>query len=231
MHELKRVVDVNKDKCVNCHQCIAACPVKYCNSAVSGYVEVNANLCIGCGMCIKACTHDARIGIDDTEAFFADLKKGLSIVAVVAPAVAAVFPGQYLQLNKWLKSIGVKGCFDVSFGAELTIQSYLNHVDENKPKAVIAQPCPALVSYIEIYRPELLNYLSPADSPMMHTIKMIKNYYPSFASSRIVIISPCYAKRREFDEVGVGEYNVTMASIKKYLSDNKINLDKMINQK
>jgi methyl-accepting chemotaxis protein/Pyruvate/2-oxoacid:ferredoxin oxidoreductase delta subunit len=226
MQELKKVIDVNKDKCVNCHQCIAACPVKFCNSAVNGYVEVNANLCIGCGMCIKACTHDARIGIDDTEAFFADLKKGISIVAVVAPAVAAVFPGQYLQLNKWLKSIGVKGCFDVSFGAELTIKSYLNHVEENKPKAVIAQPCPALVSYIEIYRPELLNYLAPADSPMMHTIKMIKNYYPSFAASRIVIISPCFAKRREFDEVGVGEYNVTMTSIKKYLTENKINLDK-----
>jgi len=225
MRALTKVIDVDKDKCVNCHQCIAACPVKYCNSAVNGYVEVNENLCIGCGMCIKACTHDARVGLDDTDAFFTDLKKGISIVAVVAPAVAAVFPGQYLQLNKWLKSIGVKGCFDVSFGAELTIQSYLNHVKENNPKAVIAQPCPALVSYIEIYRPELLSYLAPADSPMMHTIKMIKNYYPSFAASRIVIISPCFAKRREFDEVGIGEYNVTMSSIKNYLIENNIDLD------
>jgi iron only hydrogenase large subunit-like protein len=53
----------------------------------------------------------------------------------------------------------------VSFGAELTVQSYLAHVSANAPRLVIAQPCPAIVSFIEIYHPELIPFLAPADSP------------------------------------------------------------------
>ena len=33
----------------------------------------------------------------------------------------------------------------------------------------------------------------------------------------MVVISPCIAKRREFDETGLGDYNVTMLSLKKHL--------------
>jgi Fe-S-cluster-containing hydrogenase component 2 len=156
MQVMPRIIEVDKEKCVNCHACIQACPVKFCNDASEDYVTINENLCIGCGQCLTACTHDARTPIDDTEQFLSDLSRGISIVTVVAPAVAAVFPEQYLNLNGWLKSIGIKANFDVSFGAELTIQSYLHHVQQNNPKMVLAQPCPALVSYIEIYQPELL---------------------------------------------------------------------------
>jgi methyl-accepting chemotaxis protein len=112
----------------------------------------------------------------------------------------------------------------VSLGAELTVKSYLEHVDKNNPECVIAQPCPAIVSYIEIYKPELIKYLAPADSPMMHTMKMIKSYYPEYSNSKIVIISPCVAKKREFEEVGIGNYNVTMKKINDYLDKKRITL-------
>lgn len=29
-HEMVPVIAVDEDKCVNCHMCIAVCPVKYC---------------------------------------------------------------------------------------------------------------------------------------------------------------------------------------------------------
>jgi iron only hydrogenase large subunit-like protein len=225
MSKLTQVIDIDTNKCVSCHQCIAVCPAKYCNNAIENSVTVNKDLCIGCGACIKACTHNARSGLDDSIVFFEDLQKNIQIVAIIAPAVAAVFPGQYLQLNRWLKSIGVKACFDVSFGAELTVKSYVEHIRVNKPTTVIAQPCPALVTFIEIYHPELLPYLAPADSPMMHTMKMISSFYPEFKNARFVIISPCFAKKREFDEVGIGDYNVTMVSLKKYLNEQSIDLN------
>jgi iron only hydrogenase large subunit-like protein/archaellum component FlaC len=224
MNYLKPVIDIDQQKCINCHQCIAVCPVKFCNIAGDKTVKVNENLCIGCGNCIKACTHNARRGIDDSQHFFDDLKMGSTIVAIVAPAIASVFPDRYLQLNTWMKSIGIKACFDVSFGAELTVKSYLEYVRQNKPKAVIAQPCPALVTFIEIYHPELIPHLAPADSPMMHTMKMIKTFYPEFSKAKFAVISPCYAKKREFDEVGIGDYNVTMISLKKYLQEHSIDL-------
>lgn len=225
MSELKPVIYVDKDKCVNCHRCISVCPSKMCNDGTGDYVSLKPELCLGCGHCIEACEHDARHGIDDTEAFFKALQNKEKLVAIVAPAVAANFKGLDLELNTYLKSIGVKAVFDVGFGAELTTKSYVEHIKTN-PKLVIAQPCPALVTWVELYHPELLPYLSPADSPMAHTIRMIKEFYPEYSSCKVAVISPCFAKRREFDENGLGDYVVTMKSLSKYFEENGINLSR-----
>lgn len=218
------VITVEHDNCVNCHQCISVCPVKYCNDGSGEYVSLDPDLCIGCGECIEACKHNARLVKDDFDVFMKDLNKSSNVVAIVAPAIAAQYENSYMNFNGWLKSIGIKAIFDVSFGAELTIKSYLEHIKSNKPKAVIAQPCPAIVSYIELYKPELIKYLAPADSPMMHTMKMVKEFYPEYSNSKFVIISPCVAKKREFEEVGIGDYNVTMKKIAEHLEQNKIDL-------
>jgi len=222
--QLSRIISVDQKKCVNCHKCIAVCPVKYCNKGYEGSVEVDNDMCIGCGACIKACTHEARIAHDDISSFLFDTSRGLRMVAIVAPAIASNFPNSYLRINSLLKQMGVDAVFDVSFGAELTVKSYLNHITKNKPRTVIAQPCPALVTYIQLYRPELIPYLAPADSPMMHTMKMIKNFYPQYSSHRIAVISPCIAKKREFEEVGLGDYNITFKSLQKFFEKEKINL-------
>lgn len=222
---LAKVINVDKEKCQNCHACISACPSKFCNDGSGDHVRINDDLCIGCGQCLSACTWGARTIVDDTEQFFTDLQRGVPMVTVIAPAIAASFPTTYLNLNGWLKQQGVSANFDVSFGAELTIKSYLDHIEKNNPKTVIAQPCPAIVSYIELYKPELLEYLAPADSPMLHTIKMIKEFYPQYRDCKVAVISPCIAKKREFDETGYGDYNVTMANLKEYLHKNGIALE------
>ncbi|MDR1024759.1 MAG: methyl-accepting chemotaxis protein [Treponema sp.] len=223
-YKLTQLIKIDEEKCVNCHACIAACPVKYCNNGAGEKVAINHNLCIGCGNCIHACTHKARSIVDDSELFFRDLDKKERIIAVVAPAAASNFPGRYLNLNSYLKSRGLEAVFDVSFGAELTVFSYVKYLKEKKPSFCIAQPCPAIVNYIEIYHPELIPYLAPADSPMLHIIKMIREYYPRYRNHKIAVISPCVAKRREFDETGHGDYNVTFLALYEYLERQKVNL-------
>ncbi len=222
--KLAKVIKINEDKCVNCHKCIAVCPVKFCNDGSGDFIHLNEDLCIGCGRCIEACSHEARLIVDDFDEAMASLRRRENVVAIVAPAVASNFPDAYLNLNGWLKSAGVSAVFDVSFGAELTVKTYLDHVTKNNPKTVIAQPCPAIVTYIEIYHPELLPHLAPADSPMMHTMKMVKEFYPQYRNHKMLIVSPCIAKRREFDEVGIGDFNVTITKIQEHLTSNRINL-------
>ncbi|WP_277300304.1 [Fe-Fe] hydrogenase large subunit C-terminal domain-containing protein [Treponema succinifaciens] len=221
----RSVISVDKEKCVNCQRCIAVCPVKMCNNGSGDYVDFDEKLCIGCGSCIEACTHGARKGIDDAELFFDSLKKGEKIVAIVAPAAIVSFRGKDLELNGFLKSLGVEAVFDVSFGAELTTKSYVEYIKNKNPDCVISQPCPALVSFIETYRPELIKYLAPADSPMLHCAKMIKEFYTKYTGYKIAAISPCYAKRREFDETGICDYNVTMRSIQNYMEEKNIRID------
>ena len=222
---LPKIIDVDADKCQNCHACISVCPSKFCNDGSGDHVKINDDLCIGCGQCLHACTWDARTIIDDTDKFFADLRSGVPMVTVIAPAIATSLPTTYLNLNGWLKKEGVSANFDVSFGAELTIKSYLEHIKTNNAKTVIAQPCPAIVSYIELYRPELLGHLAPADSPMLHTVKMIKEFYPQYKNHKVAVISPCIAKKREFEETGLGDYNVTMINLKKHLKSMGISLE------
>ena len=225
---LSKVIDVDPEKCVNCYACIEACPVKYCNDASGERVLVNENLCIGCGACLEACSHGARRGIDDFPAFLEAAGKK-RMVAISAPAIASNFPRDWARVHGWMRSLGVEAFFDVSFGAELTVKSYLDHVARNKPATVVAQPCPALVSYAETWRPELIPRLAPADSPMMHAAKMIRAYYPRFGEHAIVVLSPCYAKRREFDEAGgsAGEFiNVTFKSIADHLRAEGIDLSR-----
>jgi Na+-translocating ferredoxin:NAD+ oxidoreductase RNF subunit RnfB len=120
---LRPVIHVVEDKCVNCHRCIMVCPAKMCNDGSGNIVNHHCDLCIGCGECISACTHNARVGLDDFDTFMEDLKRGIGIIAIVAPASAASFEGKYLNVNGFLKSLGVQGVFDVSFGAELTGRS------------------------------------------------------------------------------------------------------------
>ncbi|HLV08979.1 MAG TPA: [Fe-Fe] hydrogenase large subunit C-terminal domain-containing protein [Halanaerobiales bacterium] len=221
--ELIPVITVDEETCVNCHRCIAVCPVM-ANDGSGDSVVINHNQCIACGQCIEACTHSARGYMDDFSEFMESLKTGEDIVAIVAPAAAANFPDQYLNLNTWLKEIGIKAVFDVSFGAELTVKSYMEYIKKNNPECVIAQPCPAIVTYIEIYFPELLKYLIPVDSPMLHTMKMIKRYYTEYENHKILVVSPCLAKKREFEETGYGDFNVTYKSLKKHFNENNIRL-------
>jgi len=222
---LSPVIKVIEDKCVNCHTCISVCPVKFCIDGSKDKVTINHNLCIGCGTCIEACKHDARVGIDDIDIFLNAVETRTPMVAIVAPAIAAHFPKNFLKFNGWLKSLGIKAIFDVSFGAELTVASYLQHIENNKPQMVIAQPCPVIVSYVEIFQPELLQHLAPADSPMMHTMKMIREFYPQYQHMKIAVISPCIAKRREFDEVGIGDYNITLEKLLSHMKTRKVDID------
>jgi iron only hydrogenase large subunit-like protein len=221
---IRKVIDVDKEKCINCHACIAACPVKFCNDGSGDYVGINPDLCIGCGHCIAACTHDARLALDDFNAFLKAAAQRAPMVAIVAPAVASSFPHRYLEINGWLKSMGVEAVYDVSFGAELTIKSYLDYIQHSKPKTVVSQPCPAIVTYIQIYRPELRQYLAPVDSPMLHTMKMIRRFYGHKRDTRIVVLSPCIAKAREFEETGLGDFNVTFRSLEHYFQEKHISL-------
>jgi hypothetical protein len=166
----------------------------------------------------------ARSINDDTEVFFDELDARTPMVVMIAPSAAAVFDDIF-RLIGFLRSCGVIAVFDVAFGAELTAKSYLEYVRKDNPKLIISQPCPAIVNYCELYAPHLIQYLAPVHSPMLHTAIMIKNYFPQYADAKIAVISPCAAKKREFEETGHVDFNVTMTRFKNTLKRRKINLN------
>ncbi|GHU42940.1 hypothetical protein FACS1894190_12860 [Spirochaetia bacterium] len=187
-------------------------------------IKIINDRCLGCGRCIPACSRGARSIVDDTENFFEDIEKQIPVVAMIAPAAVTMFD-DILKLVSYLKTIGCVAVFDVSFGAELTTKSYIEYAKKENPVSIIAQPCAAIVSFCEVYAPHLLPFLAPVHSPMLHTAIMIKKYFPQYANAKIAAISPCAAKKREFEDTGLIDYNVTILKLRRAIMKTKIDLD------
>ena len=214
------------ENCVGCNLCITGCPCEEANVAViengKNKIYIDEDKCIGCGECIKHCTHDARDYRDDTERFFEDLKNGKEISLVVAPALRSNFD-DYEKLLGFLKSKGAKYIFDTSFGADICTWAYLQYITQHGETGLISQPCPAVVNYIQRYNPTLLSKLIPVHSPALCTAVYMKKY--KNISGAYAFISPCIAKKDEFDDENTENYinyNVTFKKIQKYLDDNHI---------
>ncbi len=233
MGNLIEVVGIREEYCINCHQCIAVCPAKVCSDGSGEVVKFNNHLCIGCGRCIEACIKShrgvaedkiGRFPIDDTESFLSDLETN-EIVALVAPSAQSNF--DLKKLITALKVLGLKEVYDVSLGAEITVACYHEAIVSGKAKLpIISQPCPAVVKYIEFYHPLLIEHLAPSGSPVHNLAVYVRSLHPD---AKLAFISPCLAKRREFQDSGIIQYNVIYQSLERILAERNINVSLLEN--
>ncbi|MGE5472990.1 MAG: [Fe-Fe] hydrogenase large subunit C-terminal domain-containing protein [Ignavibacteriales bacterium] len=222
------VIFTNESKCLGCNKCIRNCPVMGANISYSvegkNKVKVDQTRCIRCGRCIEVCDHEGREYYDDTERFFADLAAGKKISMVAAPAARTNFEN-LKRLFGFLKAVGVNLIYDVSFGADVTTWAYLKAVTANKLNTIVAQPCPAVVNYVEKYQPDLIPYMAPIHSPMLCTVVYMRTY--DKVSDDIALLSPCIGKIDEINNEnteGLVQYNVTYKKLKEYINKHGINL-------
>ncbi len=231
---MDNVIHVKEEKCVGCNKCIRNCLALDANVSYNvdgeSKVRVNPDKCVLCGKCIEVCDHEARDFSDDTELFFHDLEKGKKLAVIAAPSVRTNFE-DFRGLFGFLKSKGVEIIYDVSFGADITTWAYLKAIKDMHMSSVIAQPCPAIVGYIERYKPELLDNLAPIHSPMLCTAIYLKKYANVY--NDIAFLSPCIAKVNEIRDPntsGYVQYNVTYKKLEEYLDKHKINLSSFKSQ-
>ncbi len=218
------------DNCIGCNKCIKVCSaIGACISKeVNGRdrIEVDGSKCVACGSCIDVCVHGAREFVDDTERFFEDLRNGENISLLIAPAFKANYPDEYESVLGGLKSMGVNRIINVSFGADITTWGYLNYIKQYNFLGGISQPCPALVSYIERYMPQLLPKLFPVQSPLMCAAIYARKKMG--VTDKFAFISPCIAKKLEIEDEhnkGLVQYNVTFEHLMKYVNEHGIKGD------
>ncbi len=223
--EIIRIIEEN---CINCHQCIAVCPVKICNNGSGDVVFFNNNLCIGCGRCVDACLKShggvveksARFIIDDAPQFLNDLPQK-EMVALIAPSAASNF--NLSKLITALKQLNIKHVYDVSLGAEITVALYHQSIEnESAILPMISSPCPAIVKYIQLIHPKLIKHLSPFGSPVHNIAVYAKSLHPE---AELVFFSPCLEKTREIRNQRLIKYNVLYQSLFNILEEKSINLD------
>jgi diguanylate cyclase (GGDEF)-like protein len=167
--------------------------------------------------------HGAREYEDDTGRFFADLARGEKISLLLAPSFKANYPEQYGEILGGLKELGVNRIISVSFGADITTWGYLNYMEKYGFVGGISQPCPAVVSYIERYLPELIPKLFPVQSPLMCAAIYARKQLG--VTDKLAFISPCIAKKLEIEDEhnrGLVQYNVTFEHLMRHVRDRNI---------
>ena len=224
---MDRSIVYTNDNCIGCNKCIKVCSaIGACVSKEENgkaRIDVDGSKCVACGSCIDVCVHGAREYEDDTKRFFEDLAAGEKISLLIAPAFKANYPEEYESVLGGLKKLGINRIISVSFGADITTWGYLNYIKENDFLGGISQPCPALVSYIERYLPELLPKLFPVQSPLMCAAIYARTKMG--VTDKFAFISPCIAKKLEIEDVhnkGLVHYNVTFEHLMKYVREHGV---------
>ncbi|MDZ7316592.1 MAG: ATP-binding protein [candidate division KSB1 bacterium] len=192
------VVSTIETKCRRCYSCIRQCPAKAIKFE-KGQARVLAERCIACGNCIQVCPQHAKRIRDGTEKVKELLRGSAPVFAVVAPSIAAAFDDvSPLQIVTALRRLGFQEVWEVAFGADLVVEAYRQIFISNGASKWISSPCPALVVYIEKYRPSLIPFLVPIVSPMIAVGRAVKQKYCPEAA--VVFIGPCIAKKKEMED-------------------------------
>lgn len=222
---MPEIIIVKPDKCVGCNACVRACPANEANITKMlddgrFITTVNPDRCITCGECVRACNHGARDYLDDTEACMARINRE-KLIILATPAIKSVFPTKWKGILDWFKK---KNCiiYDVSLGADICTWAHLRTIQSKQAGNLITQPCAAIVKYIEIYQPKLLSNLSKIHSPIACAATYIKKYQRR--NNPIAVLTPCIAKKNEFSETGLVDFNVTFQKLMEYFDRNDIRI-------
>jgi len=123
------------------------------------------------------------------------IDKKEKMVAMIAPSFLVDFDS--LEVIGMLKRLGFKYVAEVTKGAIETNKQLLDLLKNNPEKRYITNPCPNIVRVIRSRFPELVQYLTPIDSPMSATAKIVAKKWPKYKK---VFIGPCIAKKMEAKE-------------------------------
>ena len=189
------VVTTIGERCRTCFTCVRECPAKAIRIE-DGQAMVLHERCIGCGNCVQVCSQGAKLAVESLPEARLLLESDQRVAAAVAPSFAAEFSDfEEDVLAGMLRAAGFDIVHEVGFGADLIAERTRELVEDGPHKRWIATACPAIVTFVQRYHPELCDSLLPLVSPMIASARALRALHGE--DLRIVFIGPCLAKKGE----------------------------------
>ncbi len=185
----------NAARCRDCNRCVRVCPVKAVRKE-GGQAGVCPDDCILCGICVRECPQGAKSYRNEIPLVEELIRTVPLVAASVAPSYMSAFTSAECRgLPGVLRSLGFGIVAETAVGAEMVAQASRKLIDSSPPGKFLCTACPAVVRYVQRYKPEVTGALLPLASPMVaHSRHLKARYGPDTA---VVFIGPCLAKKEE----------------------------------
>jgi iron only hydrogenase large subunit-like protein/PAS domain-containing protein len=207
--------------CQDCYRCVRACPVKAIRVS-GGQAQIEDARCIKCGTCVRECPQRAKTIQSSLDEVKVMVRAGRTVAASIAPSFAGLWNGKLTgRLPSALRRLGFRHAAETAEGAKYITEKSLN----GRENGCVCTACPAVVNYIEKYKPDMLDTLIPVVSPMVAHGRMLKSRYPGCA---VVFIGPCAAKKQEAlrpENADAIDAVLTFAELTAWLEDENIRLE------
>lgn len=184
--------------CIKCYACVRICPVKAIRvDMTSELPSIIPERCIGCGSCYRACSPKAINYRSSVGAVMELLSSGRRVAAICDPAISGEFHDitDYRKFVEMIRQLGFTYVMEASFGVDLIAERYRDLFDNFRGKYHFTANCPAVVSFIEKYHPDLITNLAPVVSPMAAATMVARSKYGHDLAT--VFIGPCIATKEE----------------------------------
>lgn len=178
--------------------------------------SLNDVACINCGQCIAACPTGALTEKDATKEVWAALNDpDKYVVFQTAPAVRVAIGEEFGlpigtrctgKMVAAIRRLGADKVFDVDFAADLTIMEegteLLNRINNGGVLPMITSCSPGWIKYCEYFYPDFIPNLSTCKSPNQMQGAVTKTYFAKQndldpRDIYVVSVMPCTAKKFE----------------------------------
>ncbi len=199
-------------------------------------MSLNEVPCVNCGQCIVACPTGALREKDNTDQVWEALADENKVVIVqTAPAVRAALGEEFGmpigtpvtgKMAAALRRLGFDKTFDTDTGADLTIieegNELISRIQNGGKLPMITSCSPGWIKFCEHNFPDFLENLSTCKSPHQMFGAIIKSYYAEkhgIDPKSIVTVSvmPCVAKkfessREEMEAAGLRDVDIVIST-------------------